>query len=74
MQLLFYLCISVLDTTGTCTIQGLVLAQQQKFTLLPTECPEVSVSPDPDFITVPLEGASVSSSPKLSALCYSRGH
>lgn len=49
MQLLFYLCISVLDTTGTCTIQGLVLAQQQKFTLLPTECPEVSVSPDPDY-------------------------
>lgn len=31
----FYLCISVFDITGTCTTEGLVLAQQQKFTLLP---------------------------------------
>lgn len=68
---LFYLCISILDTTGTCTTQGLVLAQHQKFTLLPTECPEVSVVPDLEFITVALEGASISSSPKLSVLCYS---
>lgn len=44
-------------------MQALVLAQQQKFTHLPAECPEVSVCPDLEFIPDPLEGASISSPP-----------
>lgn len=35
-------------------MQALVLAQQQKFTLLPAECPEVSVGPDLEFSRVPV--------------------